>query len=1015
MKNKKISLAIIVTLMTWQSLWGQFPAPKSNLQAPNVATLNTFGAIPVGHYTGTPDIGIPLYKLETQGISIPIELKYHTGNVKPNTHPGIVGLGWNLLCGGSITRIQHDLNDEYKCQDGAANYSWGYLHQNYASSINTNQDIYLWAGQKIYPGTMLDLSPDQFVFNFLGYSGSFYLNSAKQWKVASATAFKVEHEIIKSNQTRPKVAVGSWQAAVETFHKFILTAPDGTKFIFGGIEAIDYSVNYEKPFINGEVWYEYLFPPVATTWHLSKIITPQGFEIEFTYQELSPVIEGNMVFYTQSNLYFSSNGPLANYQLIMPVYLKSIKYNNQEVINFYYKVSTEKEHLAVLPWVHWDYDGVVPFDLTKHYNDRYIGSYSEIKWQQLSDIEINNEVKYKFHYTKSKQERLKLLKLEKLSMPTNAQITEIYQFKYNSNKLPDYLSGHFDYLGFYNGKDFSNSFSGSFPFSVDLEEKSQEYIAAREPDITGTYLFSEILESITYPTGGSSVFEYEPHFARATVTTTRTNINPEADMYPGGMRIKKITNYTAENEFANAKGYYYLNSFSLPTPNDGIGGIPSGVLSFTPQYYWELYLSDNCGYPENHYLNVKILTSHSTNQAWYNSEGNYIGYSTVVETNEDETGNIKGHTEYTFTNFHQDIWGNSHYDTPPLIYQPNNPDQISHYTPFSSKSMERGKITSEKVYDANGQLKRTVYYKYNRTVSDTIKSIKLMVTPALDYINNIHGRFGLGGICNIYNYSYLLSEKRTIIDGVETKINYAYNLYNQLIATATTNSDGKTLGTRFDYAWETYPELGMLNRHILSPVALQTDIVTNPASAINNYVVNMLKNEYRIENNFPVLSKVSTGINVSTLETEVNYSKYDSKGNLLQKIGRDNIPVTYLWSYNQQYPIAEITGATYAEITGKIPEANLNTIAARNEPTASDLTIINNLRTQLPNALITTYTYKPLVGMLTMTDPYGITTYYECDSPGRLKNVRTGAKNTPAGNETQRNVESYEYHYKTGN
>jgi uncharacterized protein RhaS with RHS repeats len=80
----------------------------------------------------------------------------------------------------------------------------------------------------------------------------------------------------------------------------------------------------------------------------------------------------------------------------------------------------------------------------------------------------------------------------------------------------------------------------------------------------------------------------------------------------------------------------------------------------------------------------------------------------------------------------------------------------------------------------------------------------------------------------------------------------------------------------------------------------------------------------------------------------------------------------------------------------------LNAIAANNELNASDSTTINNLRTQLPNAQVTTYTYKPLVGMQSMTDPRGVVTNYNYDSFGRLKSVA----------KVGRQEEWYDYHYK---
>ena len=61
-----------------------------------------------------------------------------------------------------------------------------------------------------------------------------------------------------------------------------------------------------------------------------------------------------------------------------------------------------------------------------------------------------------------------------------------------------------------------------------------------------------------------------------------------------------------------------------------------------------------------------------------------------------------------------------------------------------------------------------------------------------------------------------------------------------------------------------------------------------------------------------------------------------------------------------------------------------------------------NLQDALPNALITTYTYKPLVGIATMTDPRKVKTEYDYDTFGRLKKV------TQAGKE----IEWYDYRYK---
>ena len=41
----------------------------------------------------------------------------------------------------------------------------------------------------------------------------------------------------------------------------------------------------------------------------------------------------------------------------------------------------------------------------------------------------------------------------------------------------------------------------------------------------------------------------------------------------------------------------------------------------------------------------------------------------------------------------------------------------------------------------------------------------------------------------------------------------------------------------------------------------------------------------------------------------------------------------------------------------------------------------------MPNALVTTYKFNPLVGMIEVIDPNGLKTTYEHDDLGRLKHV----------------------------
>ena len=55
---------------------------------------------------------------------------------------------------------------------------------------------------------------------------------------------------------------------------------------------------------------------------------------------------------------------------------------------------------------------------------------------------------------------------------------------------------------------------------------------------------------------------------------------------------------------------------------------------------------------------------------------------------------------------------------------------------------------------------------------------------------------------------------------------------------------------------------------------------------------------------------------------------------------------------------------------------------------------------------ITTYTYKPLVGITSITDPSGHSVYYEYNDSGKLKVIR---------DDKGKVLKSYDYHIVTDN
>ncbi len=149
------------------------------------------------------------------------------------------------------------------------------------------------------------------------------------------------------------------------------------------------------------------------------------------------------------------------------------------------------------------------------------------------------------------------------------------------------------------------------------------------------------------------------------------------------------------------------------------------------------------------------------------------------------------------------------------------------------------------------------------------------------------------------------------------------------------------------------------------------------------------------------LQAVYTAKGNEPLDNRLLFEKFDTQGNLLQSRDVDaNVATTYLWGYNNMYPVAKVENATHAEVIGtgvlqSVLDAPADDDALRTE--------LQKIRDGLPNAMVTTYTYKPLVGITSMTDPKGYTTYYGYDEFNRLSHVI---------DQDQKVSQRYNYQYK---
>ncbi len=86
----KATIAITLLLLPY-SAFAQL-TPVRNTPSPEIANLGTFGEIPVGLFTGQPEISIPLYSINLGNVSVPITATYNLSSVKPENQGGPLGI-----------------------------------------------------------------------------------------------------------------------------------------------------------------------------------------------------------------------------------------------------------------------------------------------------------------------------------------------------------------------------------------------------------------------------------------------------------------------------------------------------------------------------------------------------------------------------------------------------------------------------------------------------------------------------------------------------------------------------------------------------------------------------------------------------------------------------------------------------------------------------------------------------------------------------------------------------------
>jgi len=146
---------------------------------------------------------------------------------------------------------------------------------------------------------------------------------------------------------------------------------------------------------------------------------------------------------------------------------------------------------------------------------------------------------------------------------------------------------------------------------------------------------------------------------------------------------------------------------------------------------------------------------------------------------------------------------------------------------------------------------------------------------------------------------------------------------------------------------------------------------------------------------------VQSSKNNNSLEERIVFLKYDSEGNPLEVSKAKGTHISYVYGYDKKYPVAKIENATYAQVVAT--GVNLSILDDVSSTEAAKTVELNKIRNGLSSAMVSTYTYDPLIGVTSMTDPRGYTIYYTYDNFNRLKEVR---------DQNNKLLSENQYHYK---
>lgn len=560
-------------------------------RTPEASAFKKYGEESVNEYTGTADVSVPLYTIKSKDIEIPLVLRYDASGIKVEQEASWVGLGWNLMVGGCINYVCAGGHDQLT-HAAISDKTW----MEYLTTIQSPSPIKYFDYTKNSKNTWMETVNHSFAFetpynsnlsqdmqnylmwgygerdfysvNVLGKSFKFFIDPAtlRPFIIGQAGEdYKVESDYDDSD-------------------KGIGHQPDVAEWTITDANGYVYTFNKGDRTNDGK-GFSYTF-----CWYLTEIKTPLGEKIQLTYtkskewgrnrltetySQISPSVS------VDDNVYGEKGyTPILTAGYVSNSFVEEIKTSNQIVT---FNMSDCQKNSG---------KQLNSITIKSRNDNREI---KKILFSYGSFQNANVGGNYAPATNPDAELRLKLNNVKEVALSTSNKDTLTTSFSYNSEKLPSKRSCAQDYWGYYNGKTNANNIIGykghtMIPTLSTFMTSYSSYVktfgtfkgADRNPD--GKYMQAAMLNKVVYPTGGYTLYEYEPN----TIKTNdyKQSLEYEAYLNRGyDININKYFSYTpdAPVKVSNAPYNFTLTgdlnySLSVGCSGDAINGSTFSVV-----------------------------------------------------------------------------------------------------------------------------------------------------------------------------------------------------------------------------------------------------------------------------------------------------------------------------------------------------------------------------------------------------------------------------------------------------